>query len=89
MKGIRIIALLAALLTQRGYDTPEQAKRFLSGGIEQLENPFLLPDMDAAVGRIRQAIQRTEKTAVYGDYDVDGITSSCLLTGYLRWCIKL
>ena len=76
--------LLAALLTRRGMRTPEQARAFLTGGEEQLLDPMLLRDMDRAVARIRRAIETRENVAVFGDYDVDGITSTCLVTDYLR-----
>lgn len=75
--------LLAALLAQRGMRTPEEAGTFLRG-VEHLPDPMLLQDMDRAVARIRRAIQTHEAVAVFGDYDVDGITSTCLLTDYLR-----
>ena len=76
--------LLAAVLASRGIVTEAQARDFLDDGPPRLADPFLLADMDAAVARIRQARDRHETVAVYGDYDVDGITATCLLTEYLR-----
>ena len=76
--------LLAAMLHVRGIDTPEQAKTFLYGDETQLHDPMLLKGMDQAVERIRRAIAAQEDVAVFGDYDVDGITSTCVLTDYLR-----
>lgn len=76
--------LLAAVLASRGVTTVSAAASFLEGGVRTLEDPLLLTDMDAAVRRIERARQSGEKVAVYGDYDVDGITSACLLTEYLR-----
>ncbi len=76
--------LPAAVLCARGITTADAAARFLSWDKGLLEDPFLLRDMDKAVARIRQALQQKEIIAVYGDYDVDGITSTCLLTDYLR-----
>ncbi len=76
--------LLAAVLAVRGYDTPEAARDFLDAGPEKLGDPLLLEDMDKAVERLRRAIETRENVAVYGDYDVDGITSTCILTDYLR-----
>lgn len=76
--------LLTALLAQRGMRTPEEARAFLCGGEELLFDPMLLQDMDRAVARIRRAIETRENVAVFGDYDVDGITSTCVLTDYLR-----
>ena len=76
--------LLAVLLALRGYDDAGQARDFLSGGDQSAFDPMLLQDMDKAVARIRTAIERREHVAVFGDYDVDGITSTCVLTDYLR-----
>ncbi len=76
--------LLAAVLASRGVTTADQARAFLSGGPPKLADPFLLADMDAAAARIRLAKDRGETVAVYGDYDVDGITATCLLTEHLR-----
>ncbi len=76
--------LCAAVLCARGLDTPEQAARFLADTPDLLHDPFLLRDMDRAAARIRAGLDRGEVLAVYGDYDVDGITSTCLLTEFLR-----
>lgn len=78
--------LLAAVLALRGFTAPEEARAFLHGGEELLLDPMLMRGMDKAVPRIRRAIERREIIAVYGDYDVDGITSTCLLTDWL--CCK-
>ncbi len=76
--------LLAALLCRRGIRTPEEAESFLHGGPELLGDPMLLQDMDKAAARVRRAIEQRETVAVFGDYDVDGITSACLVTSWLR-----
>lgn len=76
--------LLAALLALRGIDTPEQARAFLDVGSEALPDPMLLRDMDAAAARLLRAVRSGERVAVFGDYDVDGITSACLVTLWLR-----
>ncbi|MDO4175452.1 MAG: single-stranded-DNA-specific exonuclease RecJ [Eubacteriales bacterium] len=76
--------LTAAVLCARGLDTPEKASAFLSYDIAGLHNPFLLPDMRKAVDAIEQAIASGERIAVFGDYDVDGITSTCVLVRYLK-----
>jgi len=76
--------LLAAVLQARGIDTPEKARDFLQHSEDFAYDPMLLEDMDKAVKRVELAIEKGEKVAVYGDYDVDGITSSCLLVDYLR-----
>ena len=72
--------LCAAVLAARGADRPEDAARFLSSGPERFHDPFLLTDMDKAAARVRMALDSHEVIAVYGDYDVDGITATCLLT---------
>ena len=77
-------ALCAAVLAARGMDTPEKAARFLDSGRSRFHDPFLLRDMDRAVERVRRALDSGETIAVYGDYDVDGITATCLLTEALR-----
>ena len=84
MERAGLPALCAAVLCARGLDTPEKADDFLCDSAELLHNPFLLRDMDRAVARIRRGLDGREVIAVYGDYDVDGITSTCLLTEYLR-----
>ena len=76
--------LLAAILSLRGMTDPEEVRRFLCGGSELMESPTLLDGMTDAVQRISRAIATDEHVAVYGDYDVDGITAGCLLTHYLR-----
>ena len=76
--------LLAAVLSVRGYDTPEKARQFLDVGDALLGDPLMLADMPQAVMRLTRAIAAREHVAVYGDYDVDGITSTCMLTDYLR-----
>ena len=76
--------LLAAVLAARGMTGEDAVRAFLDDGPFQPDDPMLLPDMPAAVARIRLAKERGETVAVYGDYDVDGITSTCLLTEYLR-----
>jgi len=76
--------LLASVLAVRGIKTPEEAEEVLFCGMESIQDPFRILGMDKAVKRIHSAIERKEKIAVYGDYDVDGITSTCLLTDYLR-----
>lgn len=75
--------ITAAVLCSRGYDTPALAKAFLSPQCP-LSDPFDLLDMDKAAARVRRAIDAQEHIAVFGDYDVDGITATCLLTEFLR-----
>lgn len=73
---------LAALLALRGYNTKEQVDSLLEG--VPLSDPFLMKDMDRAVGRILRALEDFEKIAVYGDYDADGVTATAMLYTYLQ-----
>ncbi len=75
--------LSAAALCGRGIQDPEEAWALLQAG-GPLHDPFLLRDMDKAAARLRLALDRGERIAVYGDYDVDGITATCLLTEFLQ-----
>ena len=77
--------LLAAILHLRGLSDPAAARSFLRGGAETLTNPLELTGMVDAVQRLTRAVATGEHVAVYGDYDVDGITAACLLTDYLRF----
>lgn len=78
--------LLALVLTERGISTPEEAQELLSCDASCIHDPFLIKGMQDAVARIKLAAERKEKIAVYGDYDVDGITSTCLLSEYIESC---
>lgn len=71
--------VIARLLVQRGFTTPETAERFLAPDLSQLHDPFLLSDMRPAVDRLLAAIARGESVVVHGDYDVDGITATVIL----------
>ena len=82
--AVGVPASLAQVLINRGYREAESATRFLNPQLRQLSDPFELPDMDAAVERLVAAIGRHERIVVYGDYDVDGVTSSALLMRVLR-----
>ena len=75
--------LTAMVLASRGISTPQEARALL-GCNGPMHDPFRMTDMDLAVSRVRLALQRGEKIAVFGDYDVDGITATCLLTDFLR-----
>lgn len=72
--------VLASLLAQRGYHTPDSAKRFLRPSLDSLHNPFLLRDMDRAVEIISRAVASGESILIHGDYDVDGQCATALLT---------
>ncbi len=75
--------ITAAVLCSRGYCDAQSAREFLSCQAP-LSSPFDLVDMDKAASRVRRALARREHIAVFGDYDVDGITATCLLVSYLR-----
>ena len=83
-KELGISPIIADLLYTRGYNTPLAAKNFLYMENEMLCNPFDMKDMDKAVARVKQAISTNEKITIYGDYDVDGVTSVCTLYLYLK-----
>ena len=76
--------LTAAVLCSRGYTTPDAARSFLDANIP-LPDPLLMRDMDIVVNRVKLALERREHIVVFGDYDVDGITATTLLTDFLRW----
>ena len=76
--------LLCQILALRGIESPEKANSLLYGGKDELCDPLLMLGMDRARERVLRAIENGETVAVYGDYDVDGITSTCMLTDWLR-----
>ena len=76
--------MLAAVLARRGISGGAEAEAFLAAGADSLCPPEQMLDMDKAAARLRLAVERGETVAVYGDYDVDGITSACLVTSWLR-----
>ena len=78
--------LLSTVLAARGITTPEAAAEFLERERQLTISPMLMRDMDKAVERIQRAIADGETIAVFGDYDVDGITSTVLLRDYLKSC---
>ena len=77
-------ALAAMTLCARGMDTPDKVRAFLDAGEGQLQDPMEMKDMDKAATRVARALAAGETIAVYGDYDVDGITATSLLTDFLR-----
>lgn len=76
--------LIARALIRRGASSVEEAQRFLNPDEEDLLDPFLLPDMENAVVRIRRAIDDGEHICVFGDYDADGVCSTAMLVRRLR-----
>ncbi|MBP1045804.1 single-stranded-DNA-specific exonuclease RecJ [Enterococcus sp. BWM-S5] len=79
LKEKNISPLIGKLLWHRGIQTEEQLTAFLHPDLEALHDPYLIHDMDKAVGRIQQAIEQGERILVYGDYDADGITSTTVM----------
>ena len=75
---------IANLLVQRGIKDYEQAKAFFRPDLTHLHDPFLMKDMDKAIGRIKQAIDHEENLLIYGDYDVDGTTAVALVYSYFK-----
>lgn len=75
---------IANLLVQRNIRTFEEAKAFFRPRLADLHDPFLMKDMEKAVNRLNQAIERQEKVLIYGDYDVDGTTSVALMYLFLK-----
>lgn len=76
---LKISPLLAQCLLNRGLSEPEHISRFLEPRLKNLCDPFLLPNMQAAVDRLMSARANGESVAIFGDYDVDGVTSTALL----------
>ncbi|HWN96456.1 MAG TPA: single-stranded-DNA-specific exonuclease RecJ [Methylomirabilota bacterium] len=82
-KQLNISALLAQCLLNRGFSEPEPISRFLEPRLKNLADPFLLPNMQAAVDRLFAARVNSEPLVIFGDYDVDGVTSTALLYEFL------
>ena len=75
---------IARLLLRKGFRCAEEVNAFLRPRLSSLSDPFLLPQMHTAVARILEALNRRERIVLFGDYDVDGVTSLALLAGVLR-----
>lgn len=82
--SLGISNILATLLLNRGYRTERDVRAFLGKSTEVLHNPFLMNDMEKGALRILEAVKNKEKISVYGDYDVDGVTSVSILYLYLE-----
>ena len=74
---------VARIMIRRGVDTQDKLEHFLYDTLDNLTDPFLMKGMEEAVTRIQRAINQKEKIVIYGDYDVDGITSTAILVRYL------
>lgn len=83
-KTFKISPLTAIILYNRGIREDEEIREFLERDLGTMHNPFLMKDMDKATERIHLAKNNNEKITIYGDYDVDGITSIAILYKYLK-----
>lgn len=83
-RALDISPLCAQILINRGMASIKEARVFLDSDLTDLHDPFLLEGMKKAVARIKKAIGRGEKIMVWGDYDIDGITGTCLLVSVLK-----
>ena len=86
---LRVSSFLANLLVQRGIDCSGDAESFLNPALRGLTDPLLLTNVEQAGNRILHAIRENEKIHILGDYDVDGVTSTTLLVGFLKRCGSL
>ena len=83
-RELNISGILAVLLLNRGIHATEPARKFLHPQLSHLHDPFLMCDLEVAVNRIREAIDRRQKILIYGDYDVDGSTAVVILRKALQ-----
>jgi single-stranded-DNA-specific exonuclease len=81
---LRVSSTLAALLRHRGAADPSAARAFLDPKLTDLEAPEAMLDVDRGAERVARAIRNGERITVYGDYDVDGMTGTCLLVNFLK-----
>lgn len=79
MELINVPRVIAQILLNRGVGTFDEARYFLKPTMDDLHNPFLMAGMDQAIERIASAIEKNEHIMIFGDYDVDGTTSTTLL----------
>lgn len=86
VKKFDVPELLATVLVNRGIVDDEEIRVFLNPTRSDFHDPYLMPDMEIAVERIIKAIDNQEKVIIYGDYDVDGITSITVLKKFLKTC---
>ena len=83
-KDLNIDFMSARMLTVRGIKSAEEARKYIRPSLDELNDPFLMRDMDKAVERLRKALDSNERILVYGDYDVDGTTAVALMYTFLK-----
>ncbi|HBG62469.1 MAG: single-stranded-DNA-specific exonuclease RecJ [Omnitrophica WOR_2 bacterium GWF2_38_59] len=83
-RELNVPAIISQILVNRGIEDTEKAEHFISAEMKDLHDPFLLKDMKKAVDRIMLAKEQNDKVLIYGDYDVDGVTSSAILHNILK-----
>ncbi len=83
-KDLLIPDIIAKLLVARDITTFDAAKNFFRPSLEALHDPFLMEDMQKAVDRVNEAIDKNQRILIYGDYDVDGTTSVALMYSFLN-----
>lgn len=81
---LKVDSVVAELLLQRGIDSFDTAQEFFRPSLDQLHDPFLMKDMEAAVDRLQEAIDEDQKVMLFGDYDVDGTTAVALMYSFLK-----
>ena len=82
--ALQIRPLAARLLANRGISTIEAAREFLAPSLQRLHDPFLMRGMSEAVDRLIHGLRSQESIVIYGDYDVDGITATAVLSWFFR-----
>lgn len=83
-EALHLHPIVGCILTRRGVTTVQQAQQFLHPKLEDLNDPFLINDMQVAVERLNKAVGTKENILIYGDYDVDGTTAVALVYRMLR-----
>ncbi len=83
-KELNIEFLAARMLIVRGIKTADAARKYIRPSLDELNDPFLMRDMDSAVERLHKALESNERILVYGDYDVDGTTAVALMYTFLK-----
>ena len=81
---LRLNPIICQLLVQRGITSVSGVKKFFKPSLNELHDPFLMPDMHKAVNRLNKALGNNEKILIYGDYDVDGTSAVSLVYRFLR-----